>query len=143
MRKIISTILALTLTSQLFSCGYVLHPDRRGQKNSDRIDWAIVGLDAIGLIFFIVPGVIAYAVDIYSGTIYLKKTMFGYSAASADGDWSDVEIIKMDPKKMDDEAVAHAIEAKTGVKIDLTKLKIYDSKGHEFANKLLEEQKAS
>lgn len=76
MRKIksaaISLALITTLSSQLLSCGYILHPERRNQK-SGHVDWAIVGLDAIGLLFFIIPGLIAFGVDIASGTIYMSS----------------------------------------------------------------------
>jgi len=136
MRKIISSLLALTLVTQISSCGYVFHPDRRGQTNSDKVDWAIVGLDAIGLVFFIVPGLIAYAVDVYSGTIYLKKTATGYSAASIEGDWSNAEIIKLDPKKISDASVVQAIKQRTGITVnyDDPRLKVYTSDGRKLAS---------
>lgn len=51
-------------------CGTVLHPERRGQP-AGRLDWGIVALDAVGLLLFFVPGVIAFAVDFSNGTIYL------------------------------------------------------------------------
>src|SRR4051812_2932639 len=51
-------------------CGTVLHPERRGQAAGD-IDWAVFALDAVGLLFFFVPGVIAFAVDFNNGSIYL------------------------------------------------------------------------
>ncbi|HUQ67998.1 MAG TPA: hypothetical protein VM165_00655 [Planctomycetaceae bacterium] len=51
-------------------CGTILHPERRGQP-AGPLDWSIVALDAVGLLFFFVPGVIAFAVDFNNGTIYL------------------------------------------------------------------------
>jgi hypothetical protein len=51
-------------------CGTVLHPERRGQE-AGPLDWSIVALDAVGLLFFFIPGVIAFAVDFNNGTIYL------------------------------------------------------------------------
>jgi hypothetical protein len=51
-------------------CGTVLYPDRRGQDAS-RIDPAVVILDGIGLLFFFLPGVVAFAVDFATGAIYL------------------------------------------------------------------------
>ncbi|MEX0715661.1 MAG: hypothetical protein WD066_03705 [Planctomycetaceae bacterium] len=51
-------------------CGTILHPERRGQP-AGKLDWTIVALDAVGLLFFFVPGVIAFAVDFATGTIYL------------------------------------------------------------------------
>jgi hypothetical protein len=54
----------------LASCGTVLHPERRGQP-AGRLDWGVVLLDGLGLIFFFIPGVIAFAVDFSTGAIYL------------------------------------------------------------------------
>lgn|GEM_PF-299227 len=51
-------------------CGTLLYPERRGQP-AGRLDWRVVLLDGIGLFFFFIPGVIAFAVDFLNGTIYL------------------------------------------------------------------------
>jgi hypothetical protein len=63
------TLLGLVEISSV-GCGTVLHPDRKGQPGG-RLDWGIVALDAVGLLFFFLPGVIAFAVDFNNGTIYL------------------------------------------------------------------------
>lgn len=52
------------------ACGTILYPERRNQP-AGRIDSDVIILDAIGLIFFFVPGVIAFAVDFATGAIYL------------------------------------------------------------------------
>lgn len=57
-------------------CGTVLHPERRGQP-AGPLDWGIVALDAVGLLLFFVPGVIAFAVDFSNGTIYLPPERYG------------------------------------------------------------------
>lgn len=54
----------------VIGCGTILHPERRGQQ-AGPLDWEVVALDAVGLIFFFIPGVIAFAVDFNNGTIYL------------------------------------------------------------------------
>ena len=51
-------------------CGTIFYPERKGQP-AGPIDWKIVALDGIGLLFFFVPGVIAFAVDFNNGAIYL------------------------------------------------------------------------
>ena len=51
-------------------CGTILYPERKNQS-AGRLDWGVVALDAVGLLFFLVPGVIAFAVDFNNGTIYL------------------------------------------------------------------------
>jgi hypothetical protein len=51
-------------------CGTILYPERRGQPHG-RLDWGVVLLDGLGLIFFFIPGIIAFAVDFATGAIYL------------------------------------------------------------------------
>jgi len=62
-------VIALIFNSS--SCGYLLHPQRVGQTNG-HIDPAILVLDAAGLLFGVLPGVVAFAVDITTGAIYLS-----------------------------------------------------------------------
>jgi hypothetical protein len=49
----------------------LFYPERCGQPHSHQIDWKIAALDALGLLLFFVPGVVAFAVDFYTGAIYL------------------------------------------------------------------------
>lgn len=68
-------VLLLTCTSlliSLISCGTILYPERKGQV-SGQLDTGVVVLNAVGLLLFFVPGVIAFAVDFSNGTIYLPK----------------------------------------------------------------------
>jgi hypothetical protein len=51
-------------------CGYILYPERRGQRGG-RVDVGVVVMDSLLLLLFIVPGVVAFVVDVSSGTIYL------------------------------------------------------------------------
>lgn len=62
-------ILGILLIQQL-GCGTILYPERRGQQGG-RIDAGVAVLDGIGLLFFIIPGVIAFAVDFSTGAIFL------------------------------------------------------------------------
>lgn len=120
----LSLLLITALSSQLFSCGYLLHSERRGQKSTANLDWPIVGLDAIGLLFFIIPGVIAFAVDFSSGTIYLPGGQHSFS------DKVDVHgsmKIKFDPTNFDKEKIAALIQEQTKVAVnfDDPKLQVY------------------
>jgi hypothetical protein len=67
----LTVCLALFLTS----CGTILYPERRGQP-AGRLDVGVIALDGLGLLLFLVPGVIAFAVDFATGAIYLPP---GYS----------------------------------------------------------------
>ncbi|WP_338522558.1 polyribonucleotide nucleotidyltransferase [Pseudomonas batumici] len=68
--RVIGTVLVATLLTQLSACGSIFFPDRRGQIEG-RIDPLIAGLDAIGILFFVIPGLIAFGVDFTTGAIYL------------------------------------------------------------------------
>ncbi len=74
LRVFICSVLML----QLMGCGTILYPERKGQK-SGKIDVGVAILDGIGVLVFIIPGVIAYGVDFYNGTIYLPGTSGGRS----------------------------------------------------------------
>ncbi|RUR28928.1 hypothetical protein ELY33_13395 [Vreelandella andesensis] len=63
----------------LSGCGTLFHPERKGQV-SGNVDPVVAIANGVGLLFFIVPGVIAYAVDFSNGTIYLPSV----SSASVD-----------------------------------------------------------
>ena len=52
-------------------CGTIFYNERVGMPHSNQLDWKIVALDALGLIVFFVPGVIAFVVDFATGAIYL------------------------------------------------------------------------
>lgn len=62
-----ATLLAASLTG----CGTLLYPERKGQGRGGRLDPSIVILDGIGLLLFLIPGLIAFAVDFSNDTIYL------------------------------------------------------------------------
>src|SRR5262245_56682145 len=70
--RISCAVLSATLLSQLTACGTIFYPDRRGQIDG-RIDRAVAVFDAIGLLFYIIPGLIAFGVDFATGAIYLPE----------------------------------------------------------------------
>jgi hypothetical protein len=69
--RLIGGVLVATLLTQITACGSIFYPDRRGQIDG-KIDPAIAVLDAVGLLFYIVPGLIAFAVDFATGAIYFE-----------------------------------------------------------------------
>ncbi|MCU1718073.1 polyribonucleotide nucleotidyltransferase [Pseudomonas sp. 5P_3.1_Bac2] len=70
--RIIGGLLVTALVSQLSACGTLFYPDRRGQIEG-RIDPAVAILDAIGILFYVIPGLIAFGIDFASGAIYLPN----------------------------------------------------------------------
>src|SRR6185503_14332825 len=69
--------------SLIAGCGMILHPERRNQPPGGNLDWSIVALDAVGLLLFFIPGVIAFAVDFSTGAIYLPPDQYGSAERSA------------------------------------------------------------
>lgn len=78
-RGLTGLVLGASITA-LVGCGTLFHPERKGQA-SGRIDPVVAITNGVGLLFFIVPGVIAYAVDFSNGTLYLPS---GHAAAGVD-----------------------------------------------------------
>lgn len=75
-------------------CGTILHPERNGQPVGP-LDWKIVALDTVGLIFFLVPGVIAFAVDFYNGTIYLPPDQYGLKTPRPGDKQQDKQLVEV------------------------------------------------
>jgi hypothetical protein len=74
--KTLYILVLVVLIVQLAGCGTLMYPERKGQKGG-RIDVGVAALDGIGLLVFIVPGIVAYVVDFSNGTIYLPDTALG------------------------------------------------------------------
>ncbi|MCW3147251.1 polyribonucleotide nucleotidyltransferase [Stutzerimonas stutzeri] len=70
--RVIGGVLAVSLFTQLAACGTLFYPDRRGQIEG-RIDPAVAVLNAIGLLFYVIPGLIAFGIDFATGAIYLPE----------------------------------------------------------------------
>ncbi|WP_372873722.1 polyribonucleotide nucleotidyltransferase [Pseudomonas sp.] len=74
--RVIGGALAVTLLTQLSACGTLFFPDRRGQIEG-RIDPVVAALNAVGILFYVIPGLIAFGIDFATGAIYLPN---GHSA---------------------------------------------------------------
>lgn len=114
-RKRIVTILTLVLfTFAVSGCGTILHPERKGQAAGE-IDPKIAILNGLGLILFIVPGVIAFAVDFNNGSIYLPG---GSSSAVEQSDNNSLVVINSD-REMDKHYLEQVVLEKVGEFVDL------------------------
>lgn len=97
------------LVVQLTGCGTLLYPERRNQTPG-RLDAGIVILDAIGLLFFLIPGLIAFAVDFSTGCIYLPARTLGEAPKT----------ITFDPREESLSDIEAMIERETGHPVSLT-----------------------
>jgi hypothetical protein len=71
-RALVLALLTLPLVVGSSGCGTLLFKERRGQTNGE-VDPNVVLMDAFWLIFWIVPGLVAFGVDIGTGAIYLPS----------------------------------------------------------------------
>ncbi|MBD9482643.1 polyribonucleotide nucleotidyltransferase [Pseudomonas sp. PDM14] len=73
--RVIGGVLAVTLLTQLTACGTLFFPDRRGQIEG-KVDPVVAGLNAIGILFYVLPGLIAFGIDFATGAIYLPDNQY-------------------------------------------------------------------
>ncbi len=57
------------------ACGTLLYPERRGQDKGP-LDAKVVIMNGIGVLLFVVPGLVAFIVDFATGAIYLPDEGF-------------------------------------------------------------------
>lgn len=109
--KTLAVGLCAGLILQTTACGTVMHPERKGQTGG-QLDPAIVALNAVGLLFFFVPGVVAFAVDFSNGTIYLP----GGSAQLTE---EQMERVTRADGQVDQEALETVVNEELGMNVDL------------------------
>lgn len=90
LKSLAAVVLCTALTTQLSACGTIFYPERRGQI-SGQIDPGVAILNGIGLLIFIIPGLIAFGIDFTTGAIYLPGGKYSVApetlqqAVDADG----------------------------------------------------------
>jgi hypothetical protein len=72
-RKLLRTLVVLAVSTQLIACGTLIYPERQGQRRG-RLDPAILLLDGALLLLYVVPGLVAYGIDFYTGAIYFPAS---------------------------------------------------------------------
>lgn len=101
------------LAAALSGCGTLMYPERRGQSRTGGIDWTVAGMDAIGLVLFLVPGVIAFAVDYHNGSLFLPE---GSASTNRKRTLRTVKLSGPHPSR---EEIAAAIQEATGEPVAL------------------------
>jgi len=126
-KKILTIFIFAGLLVQLSACGTLIYPERRGQ-HSGRIDVGVAVLDGIGLLFFLIPGIIAYAVDFSTGAIYLPG---GGSTANSDTD--EITVVQVNPGELNETTIKKIIIREAGIPgtIDLNKAEVFALNGSE------------
>ena len=104
----LKALTCVVLIAQLAGCGTIIYPGRRGQQPG-KIDAGVAVMDGVGLLLFLVPGIIAFAVDFSTGAIYLPGT----SRSSLDS--KELKVVKFDAKHSDARSLEKIIKSETGL----------------------------
>jgi hypothetical protein len=110
-RRGVGAVVVLSVVLQT-GCGTIMYPSRRGQIGG-RIDAGVAVLDAVGLLFFILPGVIAFAVDFSQGTIYYP------GGPRAPVTRNGLKTIRFDPRRDGPKDIERLIRENTGIAVAL------------------------
>lgn len=124
--RIFSLLMIFAIALQAAGCGTILYPERRGQVDPGvivrggvlQIDPGVAILDAVLLVFFVVPGIVAFAVDFSTGAIYLPSKKTGSLELGENNDFI-VADIHLEP--INKAIVEKYIREKTGMDIPLEK----------------------
>ena len=119
MRKILSVLIIIAFVAQLTGCGTLMYPERKGQRGGN-IDTGVAILDGIGLLFAVIPGLIAFAIDFNNGTIYLPGT------SKASLELKNMRQVKFDPRHSTVASIEKTLKEETGyeVKLDQKNIKV-------------------
>lgn len=110
--RVIGGLLVAALLTQLTACGTLFFPDRRGQIEG-RIDPMVAGLNAIGILFYVIPGLIAFGIDFATGAIYLPGGL------TSQVDPQDLQNVVDADGKVDPIKLKALIEVQTGHSLPL------------------------
>ncbi|MFP6896611.1 MAG: hypothetical protein VCA38_08425 [Roseibacillus sp.] len=114
--KTVVPMLLVSLGIQILSCGTIMYPERRGQS-AGKIDPGVAVLDGLGLLLFLIPGVIAFAVDFNNGTIYLPG-----GSASLDDELGEQQLvaISIGTDGLTEESIELALREQLGSEVDIS-----------------------
>jgi len=115
--KWLAALVLVFMVLQTVSCGTILYPHRRGARHSGDLDPKVVIMDAVGLVFFIIPGLVAYIVDFYTGAIYLGP---GEKAWGRFPDPSNLQVDPIYAARLDKATLESILSRHIGDDIDLS-----------------------
>lgn len=120
--RVIGGLIVAALLTQLTACGTLFFPDRRGQIEG-RIDPVVAGLNAIGILFYVIPGLIAFGIDFATGAIYLPGGL------TSQVDPQDLQNVVDADGKVDPIKLKALIEVQTGHSLPLNDPRLIQHSG--------------
>ncbi len=128
-----SVVLALVsvMLIQVSACGYILYPERRNQPLGGNIDPGVAILDGLGLLLFIIPGLVAFIVDFTTHTIYFPP---GKKASFPGEGEVKMTVVHVPPDQFNQRGIELIVSKEVGktVRLDGPEVKVYpiDDIGH-------------
>ena len=113
--RVLAMLVAIPLLFQS-ACGTILYPERRGQTEG-RIDPAVAIMNGVGLLLFVIPGLVAFAIDFSTGAIYLPP-----DEANRDG---EPRVVHLDLDEITPEKLKALLREHTGREITLTERELH------------------
>jgi hypothetical protein len=113
LKKVMWSIIGVTFLCGTLSCGTIIYPERRGQRTG-RIDVGVALLDGVGLLLFVIPGIVAYAIDFSTGAIYLPGTAPRVDSGAGP------RVVRLNPEALDWATISQTIREHTGQDIPLS-----------------------
>jgi hypothetical protein len=115
-KKVLNSVLTVALILQVIGCGTLIYPERRGQTTGN-IDPGIAILDGIGLVFFIVPGLVAFAIDFTTGAIYLPAKRNKSASKGSEG----IRVVYTNPDDLSQQKVEEILAEQMGHSVYLNR----------------------
>jgi hypothetical protein len=135
-QKLLTGLIIGTLAVQLIGCGTLLYPERRGQT-SGNIDPGVAIMDGIGLFFFVIPGLVAYAIDFSTGAIYLPSKRNKSASKGSEG----MRVVYANPNGLSQQKVEDILSEEMGYSVYLNREDLIISKLERPENILKEYEK--
>lgn len=114
--KLFSILILGALVIQIAGCGTIFYPERRGQTVHGGIDPLVAITDSAWWLVYIIPGFIAWGVDLYTGALYMPS---GQTRFTNQPDNQSMVVIKVNPKQLDQKMIEQVVSTQVGQKIDL------------------------
>jgi hypothetical protein len=122
-QKLLTGLLIGALTLQVIGCGTLLYPERKGQT-SGNIDPGVAIMDGIGLFFFVIPGLVAFAIDFTTGAIYLSSKKNKSATTGSEG----MRVVYTDPNGLSQQKVEKILSDQMGYSVYLNREDLIVSK---------------
>lgn len=75
----------------------------------------IAVLDGVGLLLFLVPGIVAFAVDFSTGCIYLPPGSYSGAPDADKIDANEIKVVHVDPAKLNETTIKTIIIREAGI----------------------------